>query len=322
MLTVQKFGGSSVAGEQGLTRTAGLIAAEHSRGRAVIAVVSAEGDTSDILTDRARGIMPEPPPRELDALLSTGELSSAALLAIKLRSMGISCVSLSGRQAGIRTDSVHGSASITDIDTTRLCSELDSGRTVIVAGFQGVDGADDITTLGRGGSDYTATALAGALNASLCEIFTDVDGIYTADPRLIPEAKLLRTVDIRDMLCLSSHGSQVLQRRCLEEALRSGTDIVLRSSLTASPGTLVTRLSERPAFAGVTRDASEGRVYLVGRGADEAALGLALTVLSDAGLSPRDTVLTEGALGIGLAGKELLPGMRAIHGRFLRADSR
>ena len=213
MLIVQKFGGSSLAGVERLRCAAAIISDCAMAGNDVVAVVSARGNTTDELLADAKRISSCPRARELDALLSTGETGSAAMTAMQLADMGHDSVSLSGAQAGIRTDSVHGQARITDIDTGRILRELCAGRIVIVAGFQGFGENGDTTTLGRGGSDTTAVELAAALNADRCEIYSDVDGIYTADPRLVTGALRLERIDYADMLALALHGSQVLHSR-------------------------------------------------------------------------------------------------------------
>lgn len=187
-LIVQKFGGSSVADAQKVSHVAGIIADTYRQGNQVVVVVSAQGKTTDHLIAQAKEVNPNPSKRELDALMSTGELASMALMALALERLGMPAISLSGWQAGVHTDSAHGAARVGRIDTERLRNELDKGNIVIVAGFQGINKYGDVTTLGRGGSDTSAVALAAALNADLCQIYTDVEGIYTADPRIVPNA--------------------------------------------------------------------------------------------------------------------------------------
>ena len=265
MLIVQKFGGSSVADATKIARAADIAAEACRSGRRVVTVVSAQGDETDALIRKAHEISPHPGGRELDALLSTGEQVSAALLAIELEKRGLPAVSLTGWQLGLRTDSNHGAAMIGEIDTARLRRELDAGRLVIAAGFQGVDGSGDITTLGRGGSDTSAVALAAALGADACRIYTDVDGVYTADPRKVAGARKLDAVAYGEMLELSAQGSQVLHDRCVALAMRRGVVIEVLSSAAPGPGT---RIGPAPARAltGVTKDG--GRVTLVGGGLD------------------------------------------------------
>ena len=229
MLTVQKFGGSSLAGPEGLRRAAAIISRARREGQAVIAVVSAMGDTTDDLLALARELAPEPPKRELDALLGTGEQQSAALLAITLESLGEPARSLSGAQAGIFADGVHGDGRISLMFPRRLLETLDEGRAAVVCGFQGLDAEGDLITLGRGGSDTSAVAIAAALHADRCEIYTDVEGIYTADPRVLPEARRLSAIDYEDMLRLAEAGSQVLHDRSVRLAMAQGVEIILRT---------------------------------------------------------------------------------------------
>ncbi len=264
MLIVQKFGGSSVADPAGLARAARLTAEAYREGKQIVTVVSAQGDTTDLLTEKAAALTAVPDPRELDALLATGEQASAALLAMALENLGIPAVSLSGAQLGIHTDSHHGDALIRNIDTTRLRQELEAGKAVVAAGFQGTDDRGDLNTLGRGGSDTTAAALAAALKADHCIIYTDVDGVYTADPRRVPEARLLESVSWQEMLALASLGSQVLHDRCVALAMKHGVELIVRASAASSgKGTRVGRAPVRR-FTGVTR--SGNTVGLVGGG--------------------------------------------------------
>lgn len=269
MLTIQKFGGSSLADVEKLRRAAQLCVRERERGRDVVMVVSAMGGATDELLALAYSVSAAPEGRELDALMSTGECASAALCAIALEALGQQALSLSGWQSGIFTDSVHGEAQIETLTAGRIRAALARGIVPVVSGFQGIDSRGDVTTLGRGGSDTTAVALAAALNADSCDIFTDVAGIYTADPRLVPSAKLLAAADTRDMLRLSYAGAQVLYARSLETALERGVELRLRGADGVGEGTLVRLLgeSERPALAGLARTGS--RITLVGRAAPE-----------------------------------------------------
>jgi len=269
MLTIQKFGGSSLADVEKLRRAAQLCVKERQRGRDVVMVVSAMGGATDELLALAYSVSAAPEKRELDALMSTGECASAALCAIALESLGQRAISLSGWQSGIFTDSVHGEARILTLTAARLRSALANGIVPVVSGFQGIDSYGDVTTLGRGGSDTTAVALAAALRADACDIYTDVAGICTADPRLVPAAKLLDKADTRDMLRLSYAGAQVLYAPSLETALERGVEIRLRNSDGTGEGTLVRLLGEpeRPALAGLAL--SGGRITLVGRAAAE-----------------------------------------------------
>lgn len=269
MLTIQKFGGSSLADVDGLRRAAALVRSERSRGAQVVAVVSAMGESTDELLAMAYSLSSAPRKRELDALMSTGECASAALVAITLEEMGQRAVSLSGWQSGIFTDAVHGEARIRTLTAGRVRAVLAQDSVPVVCGFQGIDSAGDVTTLGRGGSDTTAVALAAALRAEHCDIYTDVAGVFTADPRLVPTARLLDQADIRDMLRLSYAGAQVLYSGSLELALEKGVELRLLSSLEPGEGTALRFLSEeeRPPLAGLAL--LGGEITLIGREAPE-----------------------------------------------------
>jgi len=243
-LVVQKFGGSSVATTEKLRAAARRAVREFRAGNRVVVVVSAMGDRTDELIAMARELHPEPHPRELDMLIAVGEQMSIALMAIAIHWLGCEAISLTGAQAGIRTDSVSSKAKIRSIDTARLRREMDKGQIVIVAGFQGVDSEDNITTLGRGGSDTTAVALAAALKADRCDIFTDVDGIYTADPRVVPSARRLDRIDYDEMLELASLGARVMHSRAVEIGKRFAVPFRVRSSAEESEGTLVTNVED------------------------------------------------------------------------------
>ncbi|MBQ5671641.1 MAG: aspartate kinase [Oscillospiraceae bacterium] len=239
MLTVQKFGGTSVADDVRIRRAAEIAARTYDDGDDVVVVVSAQGDTTDLLLEKAAKLSAAPGPRELDMLLSTGEQVSAALMAMCLEEMGYAAVSLTGWQAGVETTAVHGDARILRVDTERLLRELRRGRIVVVAGFQGLSVHGEITTLGRGGSDTTAVALAAALQAHRCQIFTDVDGVYTADPRKFPEAQKLREIAYDEMLAMARSGAQVLHDRCVELAKEHGIVLEVRSAFTDAEGTII-----------------------------------------------------------------------------------
>lgn len=313
MLTIQKFGGSSLADAQKL-RAAACDAAQKLRdGGQVVIVVSARGSTTDALIAEAGAIDSNAGARELDALLSTGEQSSAALMAMQLSAMGIASVSLTGQQAGIKTDLSHGDARITGIDTCRIMRELGDGKTVVVAGFQGVNSREDITTLGRGGSDTTAVELAAALGADKCEICSDVDGIYTADPRLVTGARKLERIDYRDMLLLARAGSQVLHSRSVEAAMKNGVEVELRSSFVKRAGTVLTRLEQRPEVCGVTRDASRGSVSIVGAGVDAGLLADIAAQLAHSGIVILDTSLEPGVCTLTVSPEQLLPALELSH---------
>jgi len=237
-LIVQKYGGSSLADAEKIKSVAQRIARTADADNKVVAVVSAMGDTTDDLVALSQQVSKNPEPREMDVLLSTGELVSCTLMAMTLRSMGHKAISLSGAQAGIRTDSSHGQAQIADMAPDRLIQELDNDTIVIVAGFQGITEDLDITTLGRGGSDTTAVALAAALGAARCEVYTDVDGIYTADPRLVPAAHKLDEISFEEMLELASYGAK-MNPRSIELGMVYNTPILVASSFRDEPGTLI-----------------------------------------------------------------------------------
>jgi len=243
-LLVQKFGGSSLATAQKVLSAARRAVEEFEAGWRVVVVVSARGNYTDRLITMAQEIHPEPDPRELDTLMAVGEQMSIALMAIAIHSLGYRAISLTGTQAGIRTDNVSSKARIRTIETSRLHRELEREQVVIVAGFQGVDSEDNITTLGRGGSDTTAVALAAALGAERCDIFTDVEGVFTADPHVVPHARWIQVVDYDELLELASLGARVMHSRAVELAKRYDVPFRVRPSFNESEGTLVTHLSE------------------------------------------------------------------------------
>ncbi len=265
-LVVQKYGGSSVSDAERIKRVAERIVATKKAGHDVCVVVSAMGDTTDELLDLAQQVSPLPPGRELDMLLTAGERISMALLAMAIQSLGLSARSFTGSQAGVITDSVHGKARIIDVTPGRISDALGKGHIAIVAGFQGVSqDSKDITTLGRGGSDTTAVALAAALGAGVCEIYTDVGGVYSADPRVVPDARHLPTVSYEEMLELAASGAKILHLRCVEYARRYDVPLVVRSSFSNKPGTLITGAPvEQAIISGVAHDLSEARVTVVG----------------------------------------------------------
>lgn len=265
-LIVQKFGGSSVADAQRVSHVAGIIANTYRQGNQVVVVVSAQGKTTDHLIAQAQEVNPNPSKRELDALMATGELASMALMALALERLGMPAISLSGWQAGIHTDSTHGAARVSRIDTERLRNELDKGNIVIVAGFQGVNKYEDITTLGRGGSDTSAVALAAALNADLCQIYTDVDGVYTADPRIVPNAIKIDEITYDEMLELASLGTNVLHNRSVEMAKKYNVNLEVLSSMTGAEGTIVKEVTdvEKLLIKGVTKDVNIARISAMG----------------------------------------------------------
>ena len=242
-LVVHKYGGSSVADAERILSVAGRIGRVKDSGVDIVAVVSAMGDTTDDLITLAHTVAAEPEPRELDLLLSTGELVSCTLLTMALRSLGYEAISLSGYQAGIRTDTMYGRARIHSVESDRIRAELDQGRVVVVAGFQGITEGLDITTLGRGGSDTTAVALAAVLGAERCDIYTDVEGIYTADPRLVPQARKMPKISYDEMLELASYGSK-MHPRSIELGAAYQVPIYVASSLVDAPGTLISRFPD------------------------------------------------------------------------------
>ncbi len=265
-LIVQKFGGSSLANMQRVFNVARIVTQTYNQGHSVVVVVSAQGDTTDELLSKAYEINEEPSKREMDVLLSSGEQISMALLAMAIEKLGYHVVSLTGRQAGILTNSRYGSARIKSIETERLFKELDAKNIVIVAGFQGWNKYDDITTLGRGGSDTTAVALAASLHADVCEIYTDVDGVFTADPRIVGNPSKLRDISYDEMLELASLGANVLHNRSVEMAKKYGVKLVVRSSLNDSEGTVVKEVGsvEKMYVRGVARDNDIARIAVIG----------------------------------------------------------
>jgi len=277
-LIVQKYGGSSVANAESIKRVAKRIVETRKAGNEVVVAVSAMGDTTDELLDLAHDVTPIPAPRELDMLLTAGERISMALLAMAIRSMGYDARSFTGSQAGMITDAQHGSARIVDVTPGRIRDALDEGAIAIVAGFQGFNrDTKDITTLGRGGSDTTAVALAAALNAEVCEIYTDVDGVFTSDPRVVPSARKIDRITSEEMLELAAAGAKVLYIRAVEYARRHNVTLHVRSSFNNNEGTLVlneaaaqaARLKdgnpvEEPIIAGIATDLSEAKITVVG----------------------------------------------------------
>jgi aspartate kinase len=273
-LVVQKYGGSSVADADGIKRVAQRIVASRKAGHSVVVVVSAMGDTTDELHDLARQVSPLPPGRELDMLLTAGERISMALLAMAIANLGLKAWSFTGSQAGVITDSAHGRARIIDVTPGRISGALADGAIPIVAGFQGVSqSGKDITTLGRGGSDTTAVALAAALNADVCEIYTDVDGVFTADPRIVRTARRIPWISYEEMMEMAACGAKVLQLRCVEYARRYGMPIHVRSSFSQREGTRVSNAAQRGAegadmeqaiISGVAHDRSEAKITVGG----------------------------------------------------------
>ncbi len=264
-LIVQKFGGSSVADAKRVLNVAGRIVDAYRQGHSVVVVVSAQGDTTDDLIAKAKEINTAPSKREMDMLLSSGEQISIALLAMAVEKLGAPCISLTGWQADVQTDNVYAGARIKTIGCDRILHELDKKSIVVVAGFQGINQYGDITTLGRGGSDTSAVALAAALKADVCEIYTDVDGIYTADPRIVPDAKKLSDISYDEMLELASLGANVLHNRSVELAKKYHINLVVKSSFHKVEGTYVKEVEavEKMLVRGVTRDNDVARIALI-----------------------------------------------------------
>ena len=298
MLIVQKFGGSSLSDAGKIKRVAAVIAKGYRAGNDMVAVLSAQGDDTDALLAKAREISDAPPARELDMLLSVGEQISVSLMAIQLAKMGLPAVSLTGWQAGLYTNGEHGAARIEEIDVTPLRRALRKRQIVLVCGFQGVDDAGDITTLGRGGSDTTAVAVAAALHADRCQIFTDVEGIFSADPRKVPDAKKWDAVRFDEMLELASLGSQVLQSRCVELAMRQGVELEVLSSYTPAPGTMVAAALEKAGRRAVTAiTARTDAACVTVDGLPAGAAGKILTAAAKAGLDVGMISMFPGAEG-------------------------
>ena len=266
-LIVQKFGGTSVANTERLQNVARIITETYKAGNDVVAVLSAQGDTTDELLEKAAEINPRASKREMDMLLSTGEQVSISLCAMAIEALGFPVISLTGWQVGMKTNRTYGDARITRIDKDRLDSELSQHKIVLVAGFQGINRFDDVTTLGRGGSDTSAVALAAVLHADLCQIFTDVDGVYTADPRLVKDAKKLDEITYDEMLELATLGAQVLHNRSVEMAKKYAVNLEVLSSFTGNPGTKVkevVKTMEKSHISGVAKDKNIARLALVG----------------------------------------------------------
>ncbi len=288
-IVVMKFGGTSVAGAEQIKRAAARIVAAREAGNRVVAVLSARGKTTDELVAQALEISARPDSREMDMLLSTGERISCALCAMAIHDLGHKAISLTGSQAGIVTDSSHTKARIIDVRADRIRATLGDDRIVLVAGFQGVStDSHDVTTLGRGGSDTTAVALAAALGASVCEIYTDVSGVFSADPRIVPEARKLAMVSFEEMLEMSASGARVLQLRSVEYARNHGVRIHCRSSSGDGPGTLVVaeeETVEQPFVTAVTHSDAEARVTLTGVRDEPGVAGRIFTALADANVN-------------------------------------
>lgn len=266
MLIVQKFGGSSVADAARVENVARLVTDTYKKGNSVVVVVSAQGDTTDDLIEKAREINPRANKREMDMLMAAGEQISIALLAMAIEKMGCPAISLLGWQAGFQTNSTYSAARIRRVDPSRIRAELDKNKIVIVAGFQGLNKYDDVTTLGRGGSDTSAVAIAASMKADLCQIYTDVEGVYTADPRKVPGAQKLDEITYDEMLELATLGAQVLNNRSVEMAKKYNVELEVISSLNPVPGTKVKEVTkmEKMLIKGVAKDTNVARVSIVG----------------------------------------------------------
>ena len=298
---VMKFGGTSVADAERIKRAARRIVEAKEAGNRVVAVLSARGQTTDELVAMAREVSDRPDPREMDMLLSTGERISCALAAMVIKDLGHDAMSLTGSQAGIVTDTSHTKARILDVRADRIMRALEEGRIVLVAGFQGVSTEYDVTTLGRGGSDTTAVALAAALGADVCEIFTDVSGVYSADPRIVPEARKISQLSFEEMLEMAASGAKVLQLRAVEYARNHGVSIHCRSSYEDGPGTFVLteeQTMERPLVTAVTHSTDEARITLTGLPDVPGVAGRVMTALADANVNV-DMIIQNEPLGDG-----------------------
>jgi aspartate kinase len=290
---VQKYGGSSVADADKIRNVARRVAASFNEGNKVVVVVSAMGDTTDDLIELASKVNANPEPREMDLLLSTGEIVSSTLLAMALHAMGFSAVALSGPQAGISTDSAFSRARITGIEPRRIVKELDKGNIVIVAGFQGITPDNDIATLGRGGSDTTAVALAASLKASVCEIYTDVEGVYTADPRLVPEARKLDEIGYEEMLEMATSGARVMHHRSVELGQVFNMPILVASSMVEKPGTIIhggKNMEQRNKVRGIAHDMDVAKITVAGVPDRPGIAAAIFTPLARAGISV-DTIV-------------------------------
>jgi aspartate kinase len=339
-LLVQKYGGSSLADVERIRHVARRIAREHATGLRLVVVVSAMGDTTDELLAMAARLTDEPDARELDLLLATGEHISGTLLAMALHALGVPAISLTGAQAGIRTDTSYGRARIANVDPARLLSELDAGRVAIVAGFQGATDTShltgDVTTLGRGGSDTTAVALAARLAALRCEIHTDVDGIYTADPRVVPDARLLDVIGYEEMLELAGQGAKVMQTRAVELGWVNGVEISVRSTFSASKGTLIKEdpdVEQRNKVRGLAMDRHVAKVTLVAvpdrpgvarsvfEPLGEAGINVDMIVQNVSHAGTTDLSFTVGAADLARARRLLDPVVRELDAQELTTDS-
>jgi aspartate kinase len=314
-VTVQKYGGTSVADPSRISAVAERVTATRESGEDVVVVVSAMGQTTDELLSLAAAINPNPPPREMDMLLTAGERITMALLAMALDARGVAAVSYTGSQAGILTDSSHGEARIREVTGHRVRESLAEGKVVIVAGFQGVDPERrEITTLGRGGSDTTAVALAAALDAEVCEILTDVDGVYTADPRVVPDARKIDSIGYHEMMEMASSGAGVLMPHSVEFAHRFGVPVHVRSSFSDAPGTWVVADAPASIVIGLAlRQAGErGLLSIIGSGAGTVA-DRSVEALNDGGITILDRRATDLSVTIEVPSDRLEDAARLLH---------
>ena len=328
MRVVQKFGGSSVADAASIKRVAQRIVDTKARGAEVVVVISAMGDTTDELMDLALQVSPQPRPRELDMLLTAGERMSAALLAMAINDLAFEARSFTGSQAGVITTGTHGDARIIDITPGRIETALEDGDIVIVAGFQGVSQTSkDITTLGRGASDTTAVALAAALGADHCEIYSDVDGVFTADPRIVPGATRIPEISYEEMLEMAAQGAKILHLRCVEYARRENVPVHVRSSFSTKPGTWVKDIEvkegsgmEQPLITGVAHDRSESKITVVGVPDRVGAAAEVFSAVADAGVNIDMIVQNQSiandntAITFTLPGGDKVKALDALHG--------
>lgn len=339
-LVVQKFGGSSVADADAIKRVAKRIVETKEAGSDVVVVVSAMGDTTDELLDLAASVTAKPSERELDILLTAGERISMAVLAMAITELGVPARSYTGQQAGVLTDAAHGKASIVGVVPERIARTIQDGGVAIVAGFQGVSEAQDVTTLGRGGSDTTAVALAAALNADVCEIYTDVDGLFTADPRIVPTARQITSITSEETLEMAAHGAKILHLRAVEYARRYGVPIHVRSSFSSKVGTWISNddsqseesSMEDPIIAGVAHDRSQGKITVKGVPDVPGAAARLFAVVAGAGanvdmivqnVSSASTGLTDISFTLPEAdGEATLAALRAAAGDLGYADLR
>ena len=319
-LIVQKYGGSSLRDRPHLLHVADMIEQSYRAGNDIVVVLSAQGDTTDRLIAQARELDDTPSPRELDMLLSTGEQTSVALCAIELARRALPSVSLCGWQAGIRTDARYGDAKIAYVDRTRIARELEMKRIVLLAGFQGVDAGDNITTLGRGGSDTTAVAVAAQLEAAQCTIYTDVDGVYTTDPRLCPTAKRLDRISYEDMCLLAAHGAKVLHTRSAELAARSRVTLEVRSCAAQSSGTKIGRFATSSRYIGLccqeTDSAQRCRISLIGRGLTAQTLETMRDILKEQNIAEENTAYGKRCCSLHVAAEQAEYAIRVLHEHF------